>query len=117
MVQRLITRLDTYLEPVMGGGGMEITLTQSLGVYLRQLPAPTTGLQRQSQPTGESKMASHRDGQMHVMDGAMGTMIQKRELEEDDFRGTEFVGWTKNLKGNNDILSLTRPGKGPRSCW
>ena len=82
MVQRLITRLDTYLEPVMGGGGMEITLTQSLGVYLRQLPAPTTGLQRQSQPTGESKMASHRDGQMHVMDGAMGTMIQKCEKGE-----------------------------------
>ena len=34
------------------------------------------------------------------------------ELEEDDFRGSEFAGWTKNLQGNNDILSLTRPGKG-----
>ena len=32
---------------------------------------------------------------IHVLDGAMGTMIQKRELEEEDFRGTEFGGWTR----------------------
>ena len=41
----------------------------------------------------------------------MGTMIQKRDLEEADFRGEEFKGITKNLQGNNDILSLTRPGR------
>ena len=41
----------------------------------------------------------------------MGTMIQKRDLEEADFRGEEFKDSTKNLQGNNDILSLTRPGK------
>ena len=41
----------------------------------------------------------------------MGTMIQKRDLEEVDFRGEEFKGSAKPLKGNNDILSLTRPGK------
>ena len=46
-----------------------------------------------------------------VLDGAMGTMIQKRDLEEADFRGEEFGSSAKNLKGNNDILSLTRPGK------
>lgn len=43
------------------------------------------------------------------MDGAMGTMIQQYKLEEDDFRGDRFKDHTKDLKGNNDLLSLTRP--------
>ncbi|AXI99667.1 methionine synthase (B12-dependent) [Cyclonatronum proteinivorum] len=44
-----------------------------------------------------------------VLDGAMGTMIQKHNLEEEDFRGTRFQDWPVNLKGNNDLLSITRP--------
>ena len=44
-----------------------------------------------------------------VLDGAMGTMIQARVLEEDDFRGERFAGHGSPLKGNNDLLSLTRP--------
>ena len=43
------------------------------------------------------------------MDGAMGTMIQKYKLEEDDFRGDAFADHPKPLKGNNDLLSITRP--------
>lgn len=44
-----------------------------------------------------------------ILDGAMGTAIQQYQLEEKDFRGEEFVNHPVNLKGNNDILSLTRP--------
>ena len=44
-----------------------------------------------------------------VLDGAMGTMIQKYALTEDDFRGTIFKGQRNVLKGNNDLLVLTRP--------
>jgi 5-methyltetrahydrofolate--homocysteine methyltransferase len=44
-----------------------------------------------------------------VLDGAMGTMIQKYGLNEEDFRGVQFCSSTKLLKGNNDILSITRP--------
>ena len=44
-----------------------------------------------------------------VLDGAMGTMIQQYQLEEKDFTGSQFVGHSHDLKGNNDILSLTRP--------
>ena len=44
-----------------------------------------------------------------VLDGAMGTMIQRYKLEEDDFRRGWFEGHYKPLKGNNDLLSLTRP--------
>jgi len=44
-----------------------------------------------------------------VLDGAMGTMIQRHKLTEDDFRGEVFKDHHKSLKGNNDLLSITRP--------
>lgn len=44
-----------------------------------------------------------------VLDGAMGTMIQRYNLEEEDFRGEKFRNHTHPLKGNNDLLSITRP--------
>ncbi|MGE5624118.1 MAG: methionine synthase [Bacillota bacterium] len=44
-----------------------------------------------------------------VLDGAMGTMIQARKLEEQDFRGERFRAHGRDLKGNNDLLTLTRP--------
>lgn len=44
-----------------------------------------------------------------VLDGAMGTMIQKHNLSEEDFRGERFKDHPHDLKGNNDLLSITRP--------
>jgi 5-methyltetrahydrofolate--homocysteine methyltransferase len=44
-----------------------------------------------------------------VLDGAMGTMIQSYHLEERDYRGDRFADWPRDLKGNNDLLSLTQP--------
>lgn len=44
-----------------------------------------------------------------VLDGGMGTMIQRYGLSESDYRGTEFAGWGVPLKGCNDLLALTRP--------
>ena len=44
-----------------------------------------------------------------ILDGAMGTMIQRYQLEEDDFREGWFENHPHSLKGNNDLLSLTRP--------
>ena len=44
-----------------------------------------------------------------LLDGAMGTMIQGLGLDEYDFRGDRFSDWSSDLKGNNDLLSLTRP--------
>ena len=43
------------------------------------------------------------------LDGAMGTMIQQHKLGEDDFRDASFAEVKGDLKGNNDILSITRP--------
>ena len=44
-----------------------------------------------------------------ILDGAMGTMIQSYRLKEEDFRSTQFKDHPKDLKGNNDLLSLTKP--------
>ena len=44
-----------------------------------------------------------------ILDGAMGTMIQTYKLDEADFRGERFKDWPQDLKGNNDLLSLTQP--------
>ncbi len=44
-----------------------------------------------------------------LLDGAMGTMIQRHKLEEADYRGERFSDWPSDLKGNNDLLVLTRP--------
>ena len=43
------------------------------------------------------------------LDGAMGTMIQSYKLEEKDYRGERFAQWEVDLKGNNDLLSMTQP--------
>ncbi|MGD2118727.1 MAG: methionine synthase [Chromatiales bacterium] len=44
-----------------------------------------------------------------VLDGAMGTMIQKHKLQEADYRGEQYADWHTDLKGNNDLLCLTQP--------
>jgi 5-methyltetrahydrofolate--homocysteine methyltransferase len=44
-----------------------------------------------------------------ILDGAMGTMIQRRKLGEADFRGARFASHPHDLQGNNDVLVLTRP--------
>ncbi|HSF70111.1 MAG TPA: homocysteine S-methyltransferase family protein, partial [Nitrospira sp.] len=44
-----------------------------------------------------------------ILDGAMGTMIQQRRLDEAAFRGERFRDWAKDLKGHNDLLNLTQP--------
>jgi len=44
-----------------------------------------------------------------IIDGAMGTMIQQYKLAEEDYRGERFKDWPSDLKGNNDLLSLTQP--------
>src|SRR4028119_984037 len=44
-----------------------------------------------------------------IIDGAMGTMIQRYKLEEKDYRGGQFKDWHTDVKGNNDLLSITQP--------
>ena len=52
------------------------------------------------------KLAAER---ILVLDGAMGTMIQRHKFSEEDFRAERFADWKRDLKGNNDLLILTQP--------
>jgi 5-methyltetrahydrofolate--homocysteine methyltransferase len=56
-----------------------------------------------------SAMQELLDKRILVLDGAMGTMIQRFKLTEEDYRGERFAQWHIDLKGNNDLLCLTRP--------
>ncbi|MBD2769053.1 methionine synthase [Hymenobacter sp. BT664] len=69
---------------------------------------------RSTAPQPELPSARHRlpdllRERLLILDGAMGTMIQRHPLTEEDFRGTRFADHPKPLRGNNDLLSLTRP--------
>lgn len=56
-----------------------------------------------------SELQNRLQKEVLFLDGAMGTMIQKYKLEEKDFRGTTFLTHPKDLRGNNDLLNITRP--------
>ena len=56
-----------------------------------------------------SKLETQLQQRILILDGAMGTMIQSYQLDEDDFRGSRFAGWSRDLRGNNDLLNLTQP--------
>jgi len=62
-----------------------------------------------NQNGGVSKLEEILAARILVLDGAMGTMIQAQPLEESDFAGARFSDWPVDLKGNNDLLSITRP--------
>jgi 5-methyltetrahydrofolate--homocysteine methyltransferase len=49
------------------------------------------------------------DKRILIIDGAMGTMIQRYKLAEKDYRGERFANWHTDVKGNNDLLSITQP--------
>ena len=53
--------------------------------------------------------ASSRAERILVLDGAMGTMIQEMKLDEEGYRGARFDAWNREVRGNNDLLNLSRP--------
>ncbi|MCZ2130341.1 MAG: methionine synthase [Bacteroidia bacterium] len=57
----------------------------------------------------KKKISDLLEQRILILDGAMGTMIQRYKLTEDDYRGERFKDWKHSLKGNNDLLSLTQP--------
>jgi len=57
----------------------------------------------------KSEFKSLLNQRIMIIDGAMGTMIQRYKLEEEDYRGKRFADYAQPLKGNNDLLSITQP--------
>jgi 5-methyltetrahydrofolate--homocysteine methyltransferase len=72
-------------------------------------PSPVT-LRRRTREARLSELEPLLARRILVLDGAMGTMIQSYQLGEKDYRGERFAGWPRDLRGNNDLLSLTQPG-------
>ncbi|MCC2112518.1 MAG: homocysteine S-methyltransferase family protein, partial [Hyphomicrobiales bacterium] len=60
-------------------------------------------------PEIENRLRALAAERILVLDGAMGTMIQTLKLDEAAFRGDRFADWGQDVKGNNDLLNLTRP--------
>jgi len=61
------------------------------------------------QPDRTAELRTLLERRILVLDGAMGTMIQSYRLDEAGYRGTRFADWASEVKGNNDLLSLSRP--------
>lgn len=59
--------------------------------------------------TNTSELYKALEKRILVLDGAMGTMLQRYKFTEEDYRGERFKDWEHSLKGNNDLLSLTQP--------
>ena len=82
-------------------------------------PRPGHGLERHMttaspdtsrwQPDRSTELRALLAQRILILDGAMGTMVQRQKLVEADFRGERFTASAKDLKGNNDLLCLTRP--------
>ena len=64
-------------------------------------------------PDATDELSAALTERILVMDGAMGTMIQREGLGEADYRGERFADWPSDLKGNNDLLSVTQQAQGP----
>jgi 5-methyltetrahydrofolate--homocysteine methyltransferase len=61
------------------------------------------------QPSHSARIESLLEERILVLDGAMGTMIQRERLAEEQFRGERFAAWEREVRGNNDLLTLTQP--------
>ena len=76
------------------------------------MPAAAHSLEATAGRTREDRLAELEPllaRRILVLDGAMGTMIQSYGLAESDYRGERFADWGRDLRGNNDLLSLTQP--------
>ena len=62
------------------------------------------------EPTKEETLRRLAAERILVLDGAMGTMIQALSLDEEGYRGARFDAWNREVRGNNDLLNLSRPG-------
>ena len=60
-------------------------------------------------PDATAELTAALGERLLILDGAMGTMIQRHGLSEEDYRGARFADWPSDVQGNNDLLSLTQP--------
>merc|ERR1712157_309854 len=92
----------------MGGKDIRLDWNQPHDLYPESYPYFVRG--RDSLRTYITELFNR---EIAIYDGAMGTMIQnyskRNRLEEEEYRGEEFKDWSCNVKGNNDMLSISQP--------
>ena len=69
----------------------------------------SVAVSRPAMPDRSARLSALLAERILILDGGMGTMIQRHQLEEADYRGERFADWPSDVKGNNDLLVLTRP--------
>ena len=79
------------------------------GPFLRKLNGLFLFAERRERSRQPACCSSCFAERILLLDGAMGTMIQRARLAEEDYRGARFRDWQRELRGNNDLLSLTQP--------
>ena len=72
-------------------------------------PVRATEVPSSPRPDATAALTQALRTRILVLDGAMGTLIQRHELTEADYRGARFADWGQDLKGNNDLLTITQP--------
>ena len=78
-------------------------------IFKNSLNTDNKKIDCQRRPDQTEKICALLSQRILILDGAMGTMIQDHNFNEEDFRGERFRDWSQDLKGNNDLLSLTQP--------
>ena len=73
------------------------------------LTAKNNKQNRKRKPNQTERLHALLSERILILDGAMGTMIQDHNFTEEDYRGARFADWGQDVKGNNDLLSLTEP--------
>jgi len=76
---------------------------------MTHLPSSVEPIDRAARDARVAQLRPLLEQRILVLDGAMGTMIQAHKLAERDYRGERFADWPRDLKGNNDLLSITQP--------
>ncbi|GEA06069.1 hypothetical protein KUL42_08300 [Alteromonas sp. KUL42] len=66
-------------------------------------------MSQHTRSNAKTVLAEAAEKRILILDGAMGTMIQRHKLEEEDYRGEQFADWHCDVKGNNDLLVITQP--------
>ena len=66
-------------------------------------------MSQHTRSNAKTTLAEAAEKRILILDGAMGTMIQRHKLEEEDYRGEQFANWHCDVKGNNDLLVITQP--------
>ena len=70
---------------------------------------PETRDQSLIRPDATAALTAAMAEQVLMLDGSMGVFIQRQKLSEEEFRGDRFADWESDVKGNNDLLSITQP--------